>query len=87
MKALTWVGNQAVAVYNKGQGTHKQKGNLVKSEQQNYSSQKIEMLPKMHVNCNCDLTKVEIFPKYKNERHLCHSCDIKSVLHKKQKDI
>lgn len=28
---------------------------------------------KMHVNCNYDLTKIEIFPKYKTERHLCHS--------------
>lgn len=59
-----------------------------KSEQQSYSSQKTETLRKMHMSCNYDLTKVEVFPKYKNERHLCHSLSHQiSISKKKQKDI
>ena len=55
-----------------------------KREQQSYSSQKTETLHKMHRSCNYDLTKVEIFPKYKNERHLCHSLSHQISISKKR---
>lgn len=61
--------------------TNKQKENLVQSEWQNHTSQKIEMLYQMLMSYNSDLAKIETFPNNRNERNLCHT---KSALWKQK---